>query len=95
MSTTFVLIKSKLNGEIVFPPNQEDGLENHFRDEREYELIPIAERTNSGKILWENPVFQYLHSDLKVYPWGNTPQGIYCIGDILKEMGVNDNTDTI
>ena len=91
MSTTFVIIKRKLgadgNGsEFVSPPKQEDGLDEQFRNEAEYELIPIAERTNSGALVWEHPAFQFLRPDLKVYPWGNTPQGIYTVGDILREL---------
>jgi len=90
MSTTFVIIKRKLDGEFVSPPKQEDGLDEQFRNESEYELIPIAERTNSGALVWEHPAFQFLRPDLKVYPQGNTPQGIYTVEDILREMGSND-----
>jgi hypothetical protein len=89
MSTTFVIIKRKLDGEIIFPPKQEDGLDEQFRNEAEYELIPIAERTNSGALVWEHPAFQFLRPDLKVYPWGNTPQGIYTVEDILRGMWAN------
>lgn len=82
MSTTFVIIKRVLDGEFVFPPKQEDALDEQFQNEEEYELIPIAFQRNDGTIRWKNPAFQFLRPDLKIYPLDNGPAGIYTVGDI-------------
>jgi len=66
--------------------------EGSYQCEVEEEDIPkgyyeaVAHRGNSGKMRWKNPIAQLLPIETKVYPWDNTAQGIFTIGDIIKEI---------
>jgi hypothetical protein len=81
MSTTFgIVIK---NGKLLDLPSQEDGLE--LSEDENTSIIEIAFRSSRG-MRWTNVIAQFLPSETKVYPLDNTPQGIYTIGDILKDI---------
>jgi hypothetical protein len=46
----------------------------------------IAFRHNGGRMEILNDLIYILNKKRKVYPLDNTPQGIFNIGDILKEI---------
>lgn len=46
----------------------------------------VAIRFNGGSIRWLNSIADLLPNDTKVWALDNTPQGIYTIGDIKKEL---------
>jgi hypothetical protein len=81
MSTIFGIVVK--NGKLLDLPPQEDGLEL-FEDENT-SIIEVAFRSSRG-MRWTNVIAQFLPSETKVYPLDNTPQGIYTIGDILKDI---------
>jgi hypothetical protein len=81
MSTIFgIVIK---DGKLLDLPPQENGLELS-KDENTL-IIEVAFRSSRG-MRWTNVIAQFLPSETKVYPLDNTPQGIYTIGDILKDI---------
>ena len=84
MSTTFgIIIK---NGKLLNLPIQEDILDEsgYFQEENSVVVIEVAYRSTGG-IIWRNHLAQFLPVDTRVYPLDNTPQGIYTIGDIIKD----------
>ena len=89
MSTTFgIIIK---NGKLLNLPIEEDILEedilnesSYFQEENSVVVIEVAYRSSAG-IIWRNHLAQFLPVDTRVYPLDNTPQGIYTIGDIIKD----------
>ena len=56
-----------------------------YYDEDENEEIEIAKRIN-GKLYWRNHLGPYLSDEMKVDALDNSPQGIFTIGDIKKEI---------
>lgn len=48
------------------------------------DIIEIAQRSNG--VRWTTPWATLLPDELEVLPLDNTPQGIYTIGDIRKEV---------
>lgn len=53
------------------------------------DLRNIARRvgtSNGAKILWTDPIAEYLHDDIRVIPTDNTAQGIETIGDIREHI---------
>jgi hypothetical protein len=55
----------------------------------EGEDIRVAFRSNG--IRWKNPIARLLPDDTKVEALDNSPQGIYTIGDIKKEIKAQDS----
>ena len=51
----------------------------------ENEIVEVAYRSMGG-IRWTNPLGPLLPDELEVEAMDNTPQGIYTIGDIKKEI---------
>lgn len=83
MSTTFgIVIK---DGKLLDLPPQEDGLFLPEDLENSVEIIVIAFRSSYG-FVWKNSLAPFLPLETKVYPLDNTPQGIYTIGDIIKDI---------
>ena len=78
MSTLFGIFKGE--GEIILE-NDMVGAEHHDDD-----FIVVAYRGNGTGMRWKNELAPYLPPETKVYPLDNTAQGIYTIGDIIKEM---------
>jgi hypothetical protein len=56
----------------------------HTMSVEEDDIIEIAFRSRS--IVFTNPLAALLPDDTEVIAMDNTPQGIYTIGDIKKEM---------
>jgi len=86
MSTTFgIVIK---NGELLDLPPQESGLilPQDIKDEDNIEIVDVAFRGNWPGMYWKNPIAPFLPPETKVYPLDNSHQGIYTIGDIIKEL---------
>lgn len=50
------------------------------------EPIEVAFRANFGKMKWLNPLAITLPYNTPVTPIDNTAQGIFTIGDIIKEI---------
>ena len=78
MSTTFGLFKVK-------PELFKDGCVKDISDD---DFIICARRT-SGGMIWMNNfdiISIHLPDDVPVYPLDNTPQNIFCIGDVKKEI---------
>jgi hypothetical protein len=80
MSTSFGILKS--GGEIIL---ENDCLPNGYSDE-DFEIV--AFRGNSGNIWWKSNLAKFLPSSMKVYPLDNSAQGVYTIGDIIKEVEI-------
>jgi hypothetical protein len=78
MSTIFGILKS--GGEIIL---EDDCLPNGYEDE-DFEIV--AFRGNTNGIRWKSEIAKYLPSSMKVYALDNSAQGIYTIGDIIKEI---------
>ena len=86
MSTTFgIVIK---NGELLDLPPQEGGLilPQDITDEDNIEIVDVAFRGNWPGMYLKNPIAPFLPPETKVYPLDNSHQGIYTIGDIIKEL---------
>lgn len=82
MSTTFgVFVK---DGKLVNCEINEFDVFVHPEDD--LEVIEIAFRGNSGYVRWKNELAQFLPTDTKVYALDNSQQGIYTIGDIIKQI---------
>lgn len=82
MSTTFgVFVK---DGKLVDCEINEFDVFVHSEDD--LEVIEVAFRGNSGYVRWKNELAQFLPPDTKVYALDNSQQGIYTIGDIIKEI---------
>jgi hypothetical protein len=60
-----------------------------FGIERDGEEIPLAFRSSMGMV-WKNPLAKLLPSDTRVYALDNSPQGIYTIGDIKRQINEED-----
>jgi len=82
MSTTFGIFKS--GGHIVL--NEDDCIPDRY-DLDDFE--PIAFRSNGG-MRWLNSLAKHLPPDTRVYPLDNTPQGVYTIGDVIREVEKNE-----
>ena len=54
-----------------------------------YTVAKIAFRGNDGEIYFTNPFAQYLQSEIEVIALDNDPQGIFTVGDIIKEIEEN------
>jgi hypothetical protein len=80
MSTIFGILRS--GGDIIL---EDDCLPNGYEDK---DFIIVAFRRNSSGIRLQNEIVKYLPSSMKVYPINNSAQGIYTIGDIIKEMEI-------
>jgi len=81
MSTLFII---PANG-VEIETDETGEIKNSLR---EWEYIPVASRWNGG-MLFKPPfdrMYHLLSPDIKVYPSDNTPQGIYTLGDIIKEI---------
>lgn len=84
MSTIFGVIKQ---GSKANPRYANDELVvNCLWEDLEYEFEVVAFRYNRGGMVWKNPIAYLLPDDTKVWALDNTPQGIYTIGDIKKEL---------
>jgi hypothetical protein len=78
MSTIFGIYRLKSEIELV------DGcLPENYTDD---DFIEVAFRGNGSGIRWKNELAEFLADDIKVYPLDNSAQGIFCIGDIKREM---------
>jgi hypothetical protein len=87
MSTTFgILIK---DGKLLDLTQSEDI--NIEINEEETDVIEVAYRGNGTGFRWKNCLALFLPSKTKVYPLDNTAQGVFTIGDILKEINNNGN----
>jgi len=60
-----------------------------YVDEDGLEYEKVAFRTNGGGIYFTNPLASLLPDETEVVALDNTPQGIYTIGDIKRE--INDH----
>lgn len=90
MSTVFAVAMHTYSPEVdehgcLIVPEDEysDGYDKYFN-----ELVPIAHRTSQG-CTTKGDFYRLLHlfkPETRVYPIGNSPQGIYTIADILKEL---------
>lgn len=84
MSTTFGII-IKYGRELVNLPQDGDYLDVESLEEEEYiEVVEVYFRGSFGG-MWLNPLARFLPKETKVYALDNTAQGIYTIGDLLKE----------
>lgn len=82
MSTTFgIFVK---DGKLVDCEINE--FDEFVHPEDDLEVIEIAFRGNSGYVRWKNELAQFLPPDTKVYALDNSQQGIYTIGDIIKQI---------
>lgn len=52
-------------------------------------MIQVAYRNNSGEFSWLSTLAILLPDDTEVIAIDNTPQGIFTIGDIRKEINKN------
>ena len=74
MSTTFgVKIKSKYLNQSIY--------ENTYNS-----ILEVAHRGNGNGIRFTNPIASLLPNYIKVIPLDNSAQGIFTIGDIKKEI---------
>jgi hypothetical protein len=85
MSTVFAICKLEIVPDEQFSGMDEEEIASEIGEEG---FIEVARRGNGTGFTWLNELARYLPSDLKVYPLDNSSQGIYTIGDILKEMGL-------
>lgn len=84
MSTTFGIV-IKDGKELVNLPQDWDYIDIlSLEGEEGIEIVEVFFRGSFGGI-WENPLAQFLPKETKVYALDNTAQGIYTIGDLLKE----------
>lgn len=90
MSTIFGVVKneyqyaikpkySELDGTLFNDINPWNPLEPEY-----FENVFIRFNGSGGR--WLNPIADLLPDDTKVWALDNTPQGIYTIGDIKKEI---------
>ena len=80
MSTTFGILikKSDIN-------EYSDNVRSEIWDrEQGFIIVPIAFRSNGIRFI--NPIAHLLPDELEVIPMDNSNQGIYCIGDIKKQI---------
>lgn len=63
-------------------------------DDGDEVLIDVAFRSSNG-IRWLDPLAHLLPDDTEVIPTDNSPQGIFTIGDIRKEMEHNESNPRI
>jgi hypothetical protein len=84
MSTTFGVYL----GEGKIKLEDDDLPEGYFQDD----FVEVAFRGNRGQFSWRWELGKFLPDKLSVYPLDNTAQGIYCIGDIKKEMEEQNGT---
>jgi hypothetical protein len=93
MSTVFAICKLEMIPDEQFTDMDEEEIASEIGEEG---FIEVARRGNGTGFTWLNELARYLPSHLKVYPMDNSSQGIFTIGDILKEMGLtysNLNTE--
>ena len=87
MSTTFgILIK---DGKLLDLTQSED-IDIEINEE-ETVVIEVAYRGNKTGFLWKNSLAPFLPPKTKVYPLDNIAQGVFTIGDILKEINNSIN----
>lgn len=82
MSTTFGII-IKDGDELLDLPQTEDVL--NIEESDNIDIVEVYFRGNFGGGYWMSKLAQFLPNDTKVYALDNTAQGIYTIGDLLKE----------
>ena len=88
MSTLFGIHREGKKIELIDDDLPEEYFQNgRIRDE----FIKVAHRGNFGRIVWDNEVAQFLDDGILVYPFDNTAQGIYTIGDLKKEFNEQIN----
>ena len=79
MSTVFGILRRGDPIELI-----DDMVPEGYDGEKDF--IEVAWRGNVTNVCFTNELARYLPTDMKVYPLDNTAQGIYTIGDIIKEM---------
>lgn len=82
MSTTFGINKRK-----KFILLENDCLPD---SEKRENYIEIAFRGNGSGLRWKNELAPLMPDDVPVYPLDNSAQGIYTIGDIRREIEIQN-----
>lgn len=85
MSTIFGVLKQGSKANPSYDENDELLVDCLWED-LEYEFEVVAFRYNGGTMVWKNSIAYLLSDDTRVWALDNTPQGIYTIWDIKREI---------
>ena len=90
MSTTFGVLTEEYKDRKVFYEDDYPHIEGVDSEDDECDSEDYFEvvvfRTNGGHLRFMNPIAYLLPDDTKIWALDNSPQGLYTIGEVKKEM---------